>query len=772
MKKKKKIVLLILVLILGTGYWFSLPKPLFEASYSTVVLDEDGELLGARIAADEQWRFPMQDSLPEKMKQALLHKEDRYFYYHPGFNPVAILRALYLNIKKGEVVSGGSTITMQLVRLSKNNPPRTVWEKVKEIILATRVELSYSKDEILAMYASHAPFGGNVVGYETAAWRYFNRAPDQLSWAECATLAVLPNAPGLVHPGRNREELNRKRKELLKILHEHEVIDVQTYRLALLEEIPAEPQPLPDVASHLTTMLHNQRGGSRITTTLDPRWQNSAQQTLNRHLQRLSSNHIKNGALLLIDNSDGEVKAYIGNGSYEDDLTGIYNDMLQTPRSPGSILKPFLYSSMFSSGELLPQELVPDIPVFLGGFKPENYEHGYDGAVPAGEALARSLNIPAVLLLRDYSTDRFLKRLHQLDFQHMNRVADHYGLSLILGGAEVTPWELGRAYYRLAATLNSYDVTGQKQAVEIPDLHFSGAARSAPEPPMDKASIYQVFKILTAVNRPDSEMGWQKFGRGDVAWKTGTSFGFRDAWAVGITPRYTCVVWVGNADGEGRPGLIGAEAAGPVLFDMMNQLPRSGWFTEPLNDMQELKICSRSGMKASPWCPEVEKEMLPMAAERAKICPYHKQVFVNHNGQRATRACADAEDLRAVSCFVLPPTEAWYYGRKHASYQGAPPWQAGCGNENLRMLDVIYPQAQSEVFIPKEIGGEEGRVVVEVAHQQPQEKVFWHLNGQYIGQTQTFHQMALNLQPGDYRLHVEDQEGNSVERKFKVVVKS
>lgn len=771
MNKNKKITALFLVLTLGAWYWLSLPEPLFDASYSTVVLDRKGDLLGARIAADEQWRFPLNDSVPEKLEQALLHKEDRHFYWHPGFNPVALVRALYLNLKEGEVVSGGSTITMQLVRLSKNNPPRTVWEKVKEIILATRIELSYSKKEILAMYASHAPFGGNVVGYEAAAWRYFNRSPQQLSWAECATLAVLPNAPGMIHPGRNREQLRAKRKQLLEKLHEHEVINRQTMELALLEEIPAHPKPLPDMAPHLLSLVERQQQGQRIVTSLDPHWQQAGIQTLNRHLQRLSANHIKNGALLLIDNQSGEVLSYVGNASYEEKVVGVYNDMIQTPRSPGSILKPFLYASMFSSGELLPQELVKDIPVFLGGYKPENYERTYDGAVAAGEALSRSLNIPAVLLLRDYSTERFLKRLHELDFEHMNRVADHYGLSLILGGAEVTPWELGRAYYRLAAALNSYDVTGKEESMPLTDLHFSKQAPKASKLPIDKASIFHTFNILTTVNRPDSEMGWQKFGRGDVAWKTGTSFGFRDAWAVGVTPNYTCVVWVGNADGEGRPGLIGAEAAGPVLFDIMNQLPSSGWFTAPLNDMIELEVCSRSGLKASANCPEVKKEMLPLAAERAKVCAYHRKLFVNSEGLRVTRSCSEENSMQAVSAFVLPPAQAWYYSRKNASYQGAPNWKPGCGNENLALIDVIYPQPLSEVFIPKEIGGKEGSIIAEVAHQQAQEIVFWHLNGEYIGQTETFHRMPLSLEPGAYTLHVEDAQGNSVQRNFTVATK-
>ncbi len=768
----RNITLITLTALLGAWYWFSLPDPLFNSSYSTVVLDRHGELMGARIARDEQWRFPPQDSLPEKMQVALIHKEDRYFHWHPGFNPVSLLRAAWLNLKHGEVISGGSTITMQLVRLSKSNPPRTVWEKLKEIILATRIELSYNKDEILALYAAHAPFGGNVVGYEAAAWRYFNRSPHELSWAECATLAVLPNAPGMIHPGRNRSALARKREELLQKLYDHGVLDEPSYRLALLEEIPAHPHPLPDLASHLTNNIHLYQSGSRTQTTLDPHWQEAAKKSLNRHMQRLAANHIKNGALLLIDNSDGSVRAYIGNASYRDEVDEGYNDMLQTPRSPGSILKPFLYASMFDSGELLPQALLKDVPVFLGGFKPENFEQSYDGAVPAGEALSRSLNIPAVLLLREYSPERFLKRLHQLGFGHMNRVADHYGLSLILGGAEVTPWELGRAYYRLAASLNSYNVSGSVMNPAMADLHFAETATEFPSPPIGKAAIYETFDILTTVNRPDSEMGWQKFGGGNIAWKTGTSFGFRDAWAVGITPRYTCVVWVGNADGEGRPGLIGAEAAGPLLFDMMKQLSSERWFTQPLNDMIELKICQRSGLIASAICPATELKMLPLASQSGGICTYHRKIFVDAEGYRVSRACAMESEMTAAASFVLPAVQAWYYSRQHADYRGVPSWRPGCGEEDRPMLEVIYPQSGGEIFLPREIGGDRGSIIMEVAHQSPDETVYWHLNGEYIGSTQTFHQQAMHLAAGSYRLHIEDSQGNSAHRSFRVLAGS
>lgn len=756
-----------LIVIALPIYYFLLPSPLFRSPYSTVVLAEDGQLLGARIAQDEQWRFPLSDSLPPKFKQAILTQEDRYFYYHPGVNPFSLFRALWLNIKEQRVVSGASTLSMQVIRLSRGNPPRTILEKVYEMILATRLEWSYSKDEILNLYASHAPFGGNVVGFETASWRYFDRSPANLSWAECATLAVLPNAPGLIHPGRNRILLIKKRDELLKALWQAKVIDKDTYKLAVLEPIPDEPQSLPQLAPHFTELLNQKNAGERYFTTIDAALQQRAAATVDDHVAELRQNHINNGALLLIDNHTGAIKAYVGNASSGKDH---FNDMLQAPRSSGSILKPFLYASMLSSGLLLPSQLVPDVPTFLGGFKPENFVNDFEGAIPANEALARSLNIPAVLELKDYSVERFLRILHQLGFSTIDKPASHYGLSLILGGAELTAWDLGRAYYHMAADLEKYPELAAGEEVDIPDIHYNDPVKLLSPPPANRGAVYQTFQVLTTLNRPNSELGWKHFGSGRIAWKTGTSFGFRDAWAVGVTPDYTCVVWVGNADGEGRPGLIGAQAAGPLLFDFLNGLPKAGWFEKPWDEMVEKKICQTSGLLAGRDCREVEERWVPISTGVPRVCPYHQMVFTDKSGNyQVSMDCASSVEVIAKSWFVLPPAQAWYYAKKHPAYRQLPPWKPGCGKERHQMIEVIYPKPNARIFIPRELSGTKSSVVVEIAHQQPAETVYWHLNGTYIGKTETFHQMALPLEKGSYHLLVEDLHGNIAECSFEVV---
>lgn len=764
MKKHLVRVLLLGVTTFVILYFTALPAKLFQAPSSKVLYDSNGRLLGARIAEDQQWRFPLVDEVDPRFAQCIMLKEDRYFRYHPGFNPVSLIRALYWNVTRGEVVSGGSTISMQVIRLSRGNPPRTHWEKLKEITMAVILEARYSKDEILAMYCTNAPFGGNVVGYETASWRYYQRRPQDLSWSELATLAVLPNAPGLIHPGRNREALRKRRDQLLKQMWQEGVLDEQDYQLAQLEELPGMPLPLPDKAPHLLTRLASEGTSSRFSCSLRSGRQDQLSEILNRHLITLSSNKIYNGGILLINNHSGDVEAYVGNASYPG-ARDAYNDMLSAPRSSGSILKPFLYAAMLESGDLMPDQLVADVPTQIGGFAPQNFDRSYSGAVPASKALAKSLNVPAVKMLQEYSVPLFLNRLQELQFSTVSSDADYYGLSLILGGAEVTALDLGRAYSAMARKLSAYSTSGE---ISGDAFTFDSLIYRVPSTvSFNQACIYETFSVLTDVNRPDSEAGWQRFGRPNIAWKTGTSYGHRDAWAVGVTPEYTCVVIIGNATGEGRPGLVGGTTAGPVLFEVFNSIGSSGWFTEPLNLMKEVDICTVSGYRATDKCDHVESRWLPVSST-SKPCPFHQRVWVDANNQRVLRQCAESE-ITAKSFLVLPPSQAWYYSRSNPSFQNLPEWSPACTPEQTKTMEVIYPHYDSEIFIPDDIGDRREKLVMEVAHRDDAPVLFWHLNGEYIGQTETFHQLAVDLPRGEYRLHVEDALGNVAVSRFKVV---
>lgn len=765
-KSAKGLALLLPIFIL---YYLSLPQPLFNSSLATLVLDENNKMLGARIAKDDQWRFAPIDSVPYKFEKCILNFEDQHFKFHPGYNVISIFNALKKNIKAGRVVSGGSTITMQLVRLSRNNPARTISEKLFELFLATRVEWSYSKNQILSMYASYAPFGGNIVGIEAASWRYYGRSPWDLSWSETATLAVLPNAPGLIHPGRNRNALKKKRNVLLKTLQLNGVITMQNYELALLEELPLKPIPLQDESPHLTDLLSKSQKGKKHYSTLNLDIQRSAIRSLKASQAKLSGNEVHNGAVLIINAKTGEVKAYVGNQSGKG-TPYRFNDMIQTPRSSGSILKPFLYCSMLSEGSLWPKELLKDIPLLFSDFKPENFVNSFSGAVPADQALAKSLNIPFVFMLKNYGVERFLEDLKTWKFSSANRSAKDYGLSLILGGAEVKAWDLGGAYYNLQRHLNLYDESSG--AAESPsNIHFlKHDVKERENLTFNRGAVYKTLNAMTEVVRPDSELGWQHFENGEVAWKTGTSYGHRDAWAVGITPNYIVVVWIGNSTGEGRPGLIGAQAAGPVLFDVLNGLPNSRKFIIPFDDLVQKEVCSLSGLPAGPYCTEVDTIDIPNVPNAKARCSYHQRVFVNETGEyRVHKACMSEGQMFAKNYFVLPPTMAWFYRRQNISYQVLPQWHTDCSGSENTLLEILYPKPGAKIFLPKDLGAIKQKVILEVSHQQPTIKLYWHLNDEYIGCTSDFHQLPIDLKPGEYKLHVEDENGNSMKSHFEVV---
>ncbi len=725
------------------------PMPSFDAPLSTVAEAADGSLLGARVAADGQWRFPPPDSLPDKYVTCLVNYEDRWFRWHPGVNPVAVFRALIGNIRAGEIVSGGSTITMQVARMARGNPDRTYTGKIIEMLSAVKLELFRSKKAILKLYAANAPFGGNTVGIEAAAWRYTGRGIADMTWAEAATLAVLPNAPSLIYPGRNSEQLKLKRDRLLLTLAERGHIDTLTCELAMGEPLPGAALPMPSLAPHLTDRVWLDEPGTRRRTTVDPFLQRQVSELVDRHVSSLEGNGIHNAAAVVVEVATGNAVAWVGNSTLPDS-TGRHGrdvDMITAPRSTGSIMKPFLYAGLLSSGQLLPNALVPDIPTRFQGFRPENADFSYSGAVPAGDALARSLNIPAVRMLQMYEEERFLLLLRNMGFTTFTRPASHYGLSLILGGGEATLWELASAYASMARVL-----TEKRQSQFSP------------------ASIWLTYEALRRVNRPETETGWQYFGGApEVAWKTGTSFGYRDAWAIGTTPDYVVAVWAGNADGEGRPGLSGITSAAPLLFDVIRLLPPAGsWFTRPEEGMTLVEVCSASGYRAGPDCTERRTEWIPEAGLRSEACPYHTVVNLDPSGKfRVNSTCATPDEMVAQSWFVLPPAMEYYYRMRNPSYKTLPPFRKGCSDDlQVPSMEFIYPPRDARIFIPRSLQGRPMSMLPEIAHRRRDATVYWHLDNSYLGMTKFIHQTEIRVGEGEHVITAVDDEGMTITRKF------
>ena len=754
----KKVILCILAFWV-TGYIFCLPRHLFHVPYSTVVTDRNEELLGARIASDGQWRFPPRNTTPEKIKECLITFEDKHFYHHWGVNPFAIGRAFYQNVKNKRIVSGGSTLTMQTIRLARNES-RTFREKLIEMIWATRLEFRASKEEILSMYISHAPFGGNVVGLDAAAWRYFGHSADDLSWAESAMLAVLPNAPAMIHLSKGRKTLLDKRNRLLKQLLEKKTIDSSTYELAISEPLPDEPHPLPQIAPYLVSRFYQERNGEYSRSTINKGIQTQIEDLAERWSNEFRRSDIRNLAILVIDIPSNQVVAYCGNVHFDRKQGGNQVDVIQAPRSTGSILKPFLYYAMLQEGSLLPDMLLPDVPVNINGFTPQNFSMQFEGAVPASEALARSLNIPAVTMLQRYGVPKFHSFLQQIGLKTINRSSSHYGLSLILGGAEATLWDVTNAYAMMGRSL--LQLPQRSCSLLLPTSRITESTD-----PFQPGAVWQTFDALKEVNRPE-EIDWKSIpSMQTIAWKTGTSYGFRDAWAVGVTPRYAVGVWVGNATGEGKPGLVGAQTAGPVLFDIFNLLPSSSWFTRPAGIFVEAEVCRKSGHLKGRFCDETDTLLVLPAGLRTEACPYHHLVTLSANeSQRIYENCANTEPTLRKSWFTLPPVWEWYYKQHHPEYKPLPPFKAGCGEDTFQPMQFIYPPMNARIKLPKQLDGSKGFLTVELAHNNPNATVFWHLDETYQAQTQDFHKISLQPAAGKHSLTAVDGEGNTISTTF------
>ncbi len=768
---KKVFVLFVLCI----AYHFCLPDQLFQSPTATVVESKNGKLLGAMIADDGQWRFPAVDSVPLKFKTCLLQFEDAYFHSHLGFNPVSMAKAFVANIKAGRSVRGGSTITQQVIRLSRKGKSRSYWEKAIELVLATRLELRFSKEEILKLYSSHAPFGGNVVGLDVAAWRYFGLQAHQLSWAESATLAVLPNAPSLIYPGKNKAKLLQKRNRLLHKLLQNDILDSTTYELALLEELPKKAFSLPQIAPHLVQYLAKKNKGNKIASTIDWDLQSNVNSILEKHYQNLKQNQVHNAAVLVLDVDTRHVLAYIGN-TRTDKYHQKDVDMVQANRSTGSLLKPFLYAAMLDAGELLPDMLVPDVPTQIAGYTPENFNEDYSGAVAAKKALAQSLNIPAVRLLQEYGLEKFRDQLKAFNLKGLNKSADHYGLTLILGGAESSLWDLCKTYASMASTINHFNTTSSEyfenefiDPILAIDQEIYFGRKSTEKTIFDAGSIYLTFDAMKEVNRPEENESWEFFDSSKkIAWKSGTSFGNKDAWAVGTTKKYVVGIWVGNADGEGRPDVTGVSSAAPILFDVFDVLPKTDWFSKPFDEFIDIEVCADSGFLATNICPKTTMS-IPNKNNYVESCSYHQTIILDQQKQfRVNSSCADLSLSKTEAWFVIPPLMEFYYKKNNPTYKTLPPLRDDCGKNYSSPMVFIYPKNGNRISLAKNFEGQTNELVLKLAHTKPEAVVYWYLDEKYIGQTSNFHELGIVPSFGMHKITAVDEQGNEAVITFQI----
>lgn len=759
-QRRVRLTIVFLILLGSTGIVFIVPARLLKKSqnYSYALYDKNGILLGAQVASDQQWRFEP-GKVPEKFKKSIIQFEDKRFYYHWGVDPISIFRAIISNIKQERIVSGGSTITMQTVRILEGNKKRTYAQKIKEALIAIIFEIRFSKKQILELYCANAPFGGNVVGLEAASWRYFNLPPEELTWAESAVMAVLPNQPSLVYPGANSEILLKKRNALLKRLYEKKYIDEQTYELSIAERLPGKPYPLAEHAPHyLEYLKSSSKGKTKFYTTLDYNYQKSCSRILERWSKDFSRLGINNAAALIMDTKTEEILAYCGNTGLDGrNKDSFAVDIIQSERSSGSLLKPFLYAAMLDSGELLPDQLVIDVPTRIGSYRPENNIQKYSGVVPASEALTRSLNIPAIRELQKFGINRFLDILKKCGFTTFTRSSDDYGLPLILGGGEIKMQEAAAAYARLMKKAN------------FQKINF----------PISTGSAWLTVNVLATGTRPDDEANWQKHANSKkIAWKTGTSNGNRDAWAIGITNEFTVAVWIGNASGLGNPDLKSASTSAPVLFDIFSILPKTTWPDIPYDDLVSQEVCTHSGYAAGIYCNNTKEIMRPKNAAAPSLCPYCTRVSLTQDGKFR----ANSEDLTGVKAgkyngtipklenhFVLPPNLEYWYKNNSLNYRVLPdfvPWHQASSKENL---SIVFPEPSARIIIPIELDGSPGAMVAQAAARSAETIIYWDLDGNYLGLTDKRHEIIINPKPGPHILTITDNHGNIIRRKFEIL---
>jgi penicillin-binding protein 1C len=584
---------------------------------------------------------------------------------------------------------------------------------------------------------------------------------------------VLPRDPARAHPGRGRERLRERRDALLARLHAYGDLDDLELALALREPLPQRAHELPREAPHLFDTLLARSGGvaAPIETTLDPRLQRRVRELAAEHARTLERQGIHNLAALVVDNASFEVRAYVGNSEPRSSVArGHAVDIVQRPRSTGSILKPLLFAALLENGELLPDTLVPDVPTQFGSYRPENFDQRFRGAVPASEALARSLNVPAVHLLSRHGVDRFQGLLQRLGMK-LPRPAGDYGLTLVLGGAEGTLWEIATLYANLAHLAGARPPRAALHYRTLQVRRDTGERRGA-RAEIGPGAAWLTLQALEAGERSDEASPWRRFqSELPIAWKTGTSYGLRDAWAVGVTAEATIAVWAGNASGEGVPGLTGIDAAAPLLFALFAELGAAHAPAPPVEDLRPVSVCADDGYLATPFCA-ARTAWVPRHSRFAQPSPFHRRVYVDAGEAWQVHAGCEALDrMSPRSWFVLPPAQEAYYRQVHAEYRSLPPLRADCRDAAAASadLEILYPPPGARFYIPVDLAGARSRAVLEAVHRRADAVVYWHLDGAFLGQTRHFHRWPLDAAPGPHRLTLIDDRGRTLERRFEIL---
>ena len=741
-KRLKKFVIFIITLFLLLFIYLIKiyisynPKELVEnINYSQVVLDRRGVILSVFLNDKEEFHLKYDGEIPETLKTAVINYEDKKFYSHLGVDYPRIVKSFFNNLFGGKKM-GASTISMQVVK-ALEPAKRTYFNKLIEIVKAYKLENEFSKEEILKIYLNNAPYGSNIVGYSTAIKMYFNKNVNDLSYAEASLLAVLPNSPGILNLKKNNDKLEAKRNRLLKTLLDRNLIDERQYKFSLLEKFPTKIYYYDKKAPQFSIFLKNKYKDKIIKSTLDYKLQKKMEQIVFEYSSSMKNIGINNAAVLVLNNKTKEVLAYVASQDFNDKKNNGEIDGLQAKRAPASLLKPFLFVLSIDEGLIVPDSIYPDVPIYFGNFYPKNSNNKFTGMVRIEEALTKSLNIPFVKLLSDYGVDKFYYFLEDND-KYPESSFDKFGLSLILGTREMRAVDIAKLYMGLA---NYGEISDLKYVLdeEQPKTHKG----------FSKGASYITLDTLTRVVRPGNENLYTR--ERPISWKTGTSYGMKDAWSVGVSPDYTVLVWLGNFNQKPIFSLSGVETAGNLLFRIFNVVDlHSKTFEKPINDLKEIEIDEKTGYRKF-YEVESKKVSYPKDAKLLRISPYYKKIFVDENNIEIDSRNSNF-DKRIEKIVIEYPIEvADYYFLN--------------GVKENKSVKIAYPSQDLKIFVPRDFDGYK-KISVKL-YNPNNEFVYWYINESYIGFSNESEKF-LELDAGEHKLTIVTEDGKTDEVKFKI----
>ncbi|WP_442892802.1 penicillin-binding protein 1C [Emticicia sp. 17c] len=724
--------------------------------YSTLVTAADNSLLHAFLSPDDKWRmFVELREISPTLRKAILTKEDKYFYYHFGVNPVAVVRALYNNIVKGRRTSGASTITMQVVRLLYPHE-RTYLHKLSEMGRAIQLELFYSKDEILQLYLNLVPYGSNIEGIKSASYLYFQKSPDRLSLAEVTTLAIIPNRPTSLQLGVKNALIVQERNKWLERFRKENAFSGQVINDALREPLQVSRHEAPKQVPHLAIRLKKQFPDvPTIRTNIRVSVQAKVSQLVENYVNRLRAMNIHNAAVLVINNENMQVESYVGSASFYDKADGGQVDGIQAIRSPGSALKPVLYATAFDKGIITPKNIINDVPTNFNGFEPENFDKKFNGKVTVEFALANSLNIPAVKVVRDLGKKELIDVLKKANFQTVKKQEKDLGLSIVLGGCGVTLEEMTQLYTVFA----NKGVWRNAQFRKV-DEKVDGASVLSEE------SCFLITQILSQIKRPDLPNNFDYTYRlPRIAWKTGTSFGKRDAWSIGYNKKYTIGVWVGNFSGEGVPELSGAEIATPLLFQVFNSIDYNStneWFQQPKNVVSR-QVCAESGDLPDEYCANKILDYSIKNVSHVRKCNHIRKFFISYDEKISyCTQCLPIDGRYKEKAFLnLAPELISFYESKHILYEKIPPHNPACtrvfrtaSNNPL----ITNPNDGSEYYISSN-DPQQLQLACQAANDA--KEVYWYVNDKLLKKSGANQPVFFTPAVGKLKISCTDDKGRS-----------